>query len=45
MFNIYGKVLDKQFLNSYTRYGRNALLNLCEDYALHVYEKFYYLNK
>ena len=45
MFKIYGKVLDKQFLNSYTRYGRNALLNLCEDYALHVYEKFYYLNK
>ena len=28
-----------------TRYGRNSLLNLCEDYALHIYEKFYFINK
>ena len=45
LFDIYDKEIDKQFLNMCTRYGRNALLNLCEDYALHIYEKFYYLNK
>ena len=45
MFKIYQKDLDKNFLNSYTRYGRNSLLNLCEDYALHIYEKFYDINK
>ena len=45
MFKIYEKDLDKSFLSSYTRYGRNSLLNLCEDYALHIYEKFYDINK
>ena len=45
MFKIYDKNLDKQFLNSYTRYGRNALLNLCRDFALHIYEKFYDIKK
>ena len=34
MFEIYGKDIDSEFLNQYTRYGRNSLLNLCEDYAL-----------
>ena len=45
IFKIYGDDIDGQFLNQYTRYGKNALLNLCEDYALHIYEKFYYINK
>ena len=45
MFEIYGKDIDSEFLNQYTRYGRNSLLNLCEDYALHIYEKFYFINK
>ena len=45
LFNIYEKEIDKQFLNLCTRYGRNSLLNLCEDYALHIYEKFYHINK
>ena len=45
LFNVYDKDIDKQFLNMCTRYGRNSLLNLCEDFALHIYEKFYYLNK
>ena len=45
MFNIYKNDIDGQFLNLYTRYGRNSLLNLCEDYALHIYEKFYFINK
>ena len=45
MFNIYKKDIDGQFLNLYTRYGRNSLLNLCEDYALHIYEKFYFINE
>ena len=45
IFKIYGNDIDSQFLNQYTRYGRNSLLNLCEDYALHIYEKFYYINK
>ena len=45
MLKIYGNDIDSQFLNQYTRYGRNSLLNLCEDYALHIYEKFYYINK
>ena len=42
---IYDNEIDSQFLNQYTRYGRNALLNLCEDYALHIYEKLYFINK
>ena len=45
MLKIYEKDLDKKFLNSYTRYGRNSLLNLCEDYSLHIYEKFYNINE
>ena len=46
LFEVYDKdIIDKQFLNMCTRYGRNSLLNLCEDFALHVYEKFYDLNK
>ena len=45
LFTIYEKDLDEQFLNTCTRYGRNCLLNLCEDYALHIYEKFYFINK
>ena len=45
LFNIYEKEIDKQFLNMCTRYGRNSLLNLCEDFALHIYEKFYHINK
>ena len=45
MFKIYDNEIDNQFMNQYTRYGRNALLNLCEDYALHIYEKLYFINK
>ena len=46
LFDVYDKdIIDKQFLNMCTRYGRNSLLNLCEDFALHIYEKFYDLNK
>ena len=45
MFKIFGDEIDGQFLNQYTRYGRNSLLNLCEDYAFHIYEKFYFINK
>ena len=45
LFKLYEKVIDKTFLNSYTRYGRNALLNLCENFALHIYDKFYNINK
>ena len=45
IFKIYGDDIDSKFLNEYTRYGRNSLLNLCEDYALHIYEKFYFMNK
>ena len=46
LFEVYDKdIIDKQFLNMCTRYGRNSLLNLCEDFALHIYEKFYDLNK
>ena len=37
IFKLYDKELDKKFLSSYTRYGRNSLLNLCEDFALHIY--------
>jgi len=45
LFEIYKKDIDSEFLCQYTRYGRNSLLNLCEDYALHIYEKFYFINK
>jgi ankyrin repeat protein len=45
MFKIYDKEIDDQFLNQYTRYGRNSLLNLCEDYALHIYERLSFINK
>ena len=45
MFNIYKNEIDGKFLNQFTRYGRNALLNLCEDYALHIYEKLYFIIK
>ena len=45
LFKIYGKIIDSKFLNQYTRYGRNSILNLCEDYALHIYEKLYFINK
>ena len=45
MFKTYEKDIDSNFLNQFTRYGRNSLLNLCEDYALHIYEKFYFINK
>ena len=45
IYLIYGKEIDSVFLSQYTRYGRNSLLNLCEDYALHIYEKFYSINK
>ena len=45
LFKIYDEDIDHQFLNMCTRYGRNSLLNLCEDYALHIYEKFYDINK
>ena len=42
---IYKNEIDGNFLNQYTRYGRNAILNLCEDYALHIYEKLYFILK
>ena len=45
LLKLYDKELDKTFLNSYTRYGRNPLINLCEDFALHIYERFYNMNK
>ena len=45
LFDVYDKDIDKLFLNMCTRYGRNSLLNLCEDFALHIYEKFYDINK
>ena len=45
MFDIYKNIIDKAFLNTYTRYGRNAILNLCEDFGLHIYEKLFYITK
>ena len=45
MFKIYDTDINSQFLNLCTRYGRNSGLNLCEDFALHVYEKFYHISK
>ena len=45
IFNAYGKNIDQKFLNTCTRYGRNSLLNLCEDYALHIYERLYFLEE
>ena len=42
IFNIYGKNIDQKFLDTCARYERNSLLNLCEDYALHIYERFYF---
>jgi len=45
MFDIYKNLIDKEFLNKYTRYGRNAILNLCEDFSLHIYEKLFYITK
>ena len=45
MFDIYKNKIDKTFLNIYTRYGRNAILNLCEDFGLHIYEKLFYITK
>ena len=42
IFNIYGKNIDQKFLDTCARYGRNSSLNLCEDYALHIYERFYF---
>ena len=37
--------INPEVLNRKTRYGRNALLALCCDYAECFYERFYYLTK
>ena len=45
VIEIYPKIINDEFLNKYTRYGKNAILSLCSDYAEYFYERFYYLSK
>ena len=45
MFKINGNDIDCQFMNQYTRYGRNSLLNLCEDYVCIYMKNFIILIK
>ena len=41
----YPNLINEEFLNKYSRYGKNSILNICSDYASYFYERFYYLTE
>ena len=45
VFDNYNNQISAQFLNKTTRYGKNALLTICSDFAINFYERYYYITK